>query len=151
VSIPDPSARWTVVYFYPRTGVPDHDPPGGLRAWNAIPGARGCTPQSCSYRDHHAELNALGAEVFGVSTQDTAYQLEAVQRLHLPFELLSDQNLSLAMALRLPTFQVAGATLIKRLTLIVRAGGRIETCFYPVFPSDADAGRVVQYLKGRAV
>jgi peroxiredoxin len=132
----------TVVYCYPRTGRPDADPPPG---WNAIPGARGCTPQSCAFRDHHQELRALGAAVFGLSTQDTAYQREAAERLHLPFELLSDARLELARALRLPTFQVAGMTLIKRLTLVV-ADGVIEKVFYPVFPPDANAGAVIAWL-----
>src|SRR5262245_50344775 len=90
VSVRDVQADWVVVYFYPRTGLPDHDPPGGTRMWDSIPGARGCTPQACSYRDHYSEMKALGAEVFGVSTQETAYQREAADRLHLPFELLSD-------------------------------------------------------------
>jgi peroxiredoxin len=113
--------------------------------WNAIPGARGCTPQSCAYRDHYAELTALGATVYGLSTQDTEYQNEAVRRLHLPFPLLSDAQLLLARALRLPTFAFARFELIKRLTLIARAG-RIEEVFYPVFPPDADADRVVAWL-----
>ena len=132
----------TVVYCYPRTGQPDRDVPAG---WNDIPGARGCTPQSCAYRDHHAELRGLGARVFGLSTQDTGYQREAVDRLHLPFPLLSDADLDFARALRLPTFAFDGMTLIKRLTLIV-ADGRVEHAFYPVFPPDADAGRVVAWL-----
>ena len=124
---------------------PDQEPPGGAETWNAIPGARGCTPQSCAYRDHYAELRALGATVYGLSTQDTEYQSEAVGRLHLPFSLLSDARLAFARALRLPTFAFAGLELIKRLTLIARAG-RIEEVFYPVFPSDADAERVVAWL-----
>ena len=136
---------WLVVYCYPRTGRPDQDPPGGLDAWNAIPGARGCTPQSCAYRDHYTELTDLGAAVYGLSTQDTADQLEAVQRLHLPFPLLSDTGLEFARALRLPTFTFGGFELIKRLTLIARAG-RIEQVLYPVFPSDADATRVMEWL-----
>ena len=139
---------WLVVYCYPRTGRPDAEPAGGLAAWNAIPGARGCTPQSCAYRDHYAELAALGATVFGLSTQDTAYQSEAVERLHLPYPLLSDERLELARALRLPTFTFAGAELVKRLPMIARAG-RIEEVFYPVFPSDADAGRVIEWLAAR--
>src|SRR5262245_47978533 len=93
----------TVVYCYPRTGRPDVEPPDG---WNAIPGARGCTPQSCAFRDHHAELRVLGAGVFGLSTQDTAWQREAVERLHLPFPLLSDATLAFATAIRLPVFEV---------------------------------------------
>lgn len=136
---------WLVVYCYPRTGRPDQDPPGGAAAWNAIPGARGCTPQSCAYRDHYGELTALGAAVYGLSTQDTEYQAEAVQRLHLSFPLLSDARLDFARALRLPTFTFAGMELIKRLTLIARAG-RIEEVLYPVFPSDADAERVIGWL-----
>jgi peroxiredoxin len=139
---------WTVLYCYPRTGVPGQDLPGGFVAWDAIPGARGCTPQSCSYRDHHQELRELDAQVFGLSTQTTDYQREMALRLHLPFEVLSDAGLRFATALRLPTFTVAGFTLIQRLTLLTR-GGRIETCFYPVFPSDSDAPRVVEWLRMR--
>jgi len=140
---------WLVVYCYPRTGRADQEPLGGAAAWNAIPGARGCTPQSCAYRDHYSELTALDAAVYGLSTQDTEYQSEAVQRLHLPFPLLSDARLEFARALRLPTFTFAGSELIKRLTLIARAG-RIEEVFYPVFPSDADAQHVIDWLTARA-
>ena len=150
VSLDRVAADWLVVYFYPRTGLPDRDPPGGLAAWDSVPGARGCTPQACSYRDHHSELARLGARLFGVSTQETAYQREAAERLHLPFELLSDADLELARALRLPTFTVAGHTVIRRLTLVGR-GGLIETCFYPVFPPDADAANVLRRLGGREV
>ena len=132
----------TVAYCYPRTGRPDRDPP---RGWNEIPGARGCTPQSCAFRDHHAELQALGARVFGLSTQTTEYQQEAAARLHLPFELLSDPELAFARALRLPTFEVEGMILIKRLTLIIR-DGRIEKVFYPVFPPDKNAEDVIAWL-----
>ncbi len=134
-----------VVYCYPRTGRPDQDPPLG---WNEIPGARGCTPQSCAFRDHHRELQALGAQVFGLSTQDSEYQREASERLHLPFELLSDADLAFARALRLPTFEVAGMTLIKRLTLILNSG-RIEYVFYPVFPPDQNADEVIAWLTRR--
>jgi len=141
-------ADWQVLYFYPRTGQPDRDPPGGLKQWDAIPGSRGCTPQACAYRDLHADLRALGARVFGVSTQDTEYQREAAERLHLPFPLLSDASLELTRALRLPTFVVAGQTLVKRLTL-VGDRERIERCFYPVFPPDEDAENVLRYLRGR--
>ncbi len=137
----------TVVYCYPRTGKPSEDPPQG---WDEIPGARGCTPQSCAFRDHHADLRALGARVFGLSTQDTGYQREAVKRLHLPFELLSDENLAFARALRLPTFEVEGATLIKRLTLIID-NGQIEKVFYPVFPPGKNAEEVVRWLSREAV
>ena len=131
-----------VIYCYPRTGRPDVDPPQG---WNEIPGARGCTPQACAFRDHHQELQELGAQVFGLSTQDTDYQRETVARLHLPFELLSDSELELANRLRLPIFEIAGMRLIKRLTLIVR-DGRIEKVFYPVFPPDENANEVIRWL-----
>jgi len=132
----------TVIYCYPRTGRPDVDPPQG---WNEIPGARGCTPQSCAFRDHFKELQSLGAGVFGLSTQTTEYQREAAERLHLPFELLSDANLTFAKALRLPTFQVESMTLIKRLTMIIR-DARIEKVFYPVFPPDRNAEEVARWL-----
>jgi peroxiredoxin len=138
---------WTVLYCYPRTGRPDEP---GLPGWDTIPGARGCTPQACSYRDHHADLRALGAQVFGLSTQTTAYQQEMAQRLHLPYEVLSDAECRLAEALRLPTFEAGGMRLLKRLTLLIRAG-RIETCFYPVFPPEADAEQVLAWLRERAV
>jgi peroxiredoxin len=133
----------SVVYVYPRTGRPDQPLPTG---WDEIPCARGCTPQSCAYRDLAAELGSLGARIFGLSTQDTAYQQEAVARLHLPFPLLSDERLELATALALPTFQVDGMTLIKRLTLVIDEGV-IETVFYPVFPPDADAAKVAAWLQ----
>jgi len=138
-------AERTVVYAYPRTrrpGVPPLVPD-----WDLIPGARGCTPESCGFRDHHAELSALGAEVYGVSTQDTDDQREAVARLHLPFPLLSDTDLHLATALGLPTFEAAGLTLLKRLTLVIR-DGRIERVWYPVFPPDTHAAAVVEWLRG---
>ena len=146
VSLAAVKAVWLVVYCYPRTGLPDQDPPGGLAAWDAIPGARGCTPRACSYRDHRGELVQQGAHVFGVSTQDTEYQREVVDRLHLPFELLSDLELDLARALQLPTFSMADQTLIKRMTLVGRRR-RIEKCFYPVFPPNADAGNVLDYIR----
>jgi peroxiredoxin len=114
-------------------------------SWDAIPGARGCTPESCGFRDHFAEISALGAGVYGVSTQDTDYQREAVDRLHLPFEVLSDAEFALTEALRLPTFQFEGVRLLKRLTLIVR-GGRVEHVFYPVFPPDRHAEEVLAWL-----
>ena len=137
----------TVVYVYPRTGRPDQDL---LPGWNAIPGARGCTPQSCAFRDHYQELKDAGAKhLFGLSTQDTAYQREAAERLHLPFELLSDEKLEFARALRLPTFDVAGLRLIKRMALIAR-DGVIARVFYPVFPPDRNAGDVLAWLQQRA-
>src|SRR5262245_31589369 len=145
VDLSNEGRPWLVVYCYPRTGRPDQEPQGGTAAWNAIPGARGCTPQSCAYRDHHAELAASEAIVYGLSAQDTEYQSEAAARLHLPFPLLSDIQLEFARALRLPTFTFAGMELIKRLTLIARAG-RIEEVFYPVFPPDGDAKSVVEWL-----
>lgn len=135
----------SVIYVYPRTGRPDQPLPTG---WDAIPGARGCTPQSCAYRDLAAEFAALGARIFGLSTQDTAYQQETAQRLHLPFLLLSDESLTFASALGLPTFAVDGMTLIRRLTLTVN-DGVIETVFYPVFPPDADAANVAAWLRQR--
>jgi peroxiredoxin len=136
----------TVVYVYPRTGRPDQEM---LPGWNAIPGARGCTPQSCAFRDHYQELKDAGAsQVFGLSTQDTAYQCEAAERLHLPFELLSDEKLEFARALKLPTFEVAGMQLIKRLALIARDGS-IEKVFYPAFPPDRNAGDVLDWLRNR--
>jgi peroxiredoxin len=134
----------TVVYVYPRTGEPGKPSPDG---WDAIPGARGCTPQSCGFRDHHAELRTLGvAQLFGLSTQDTDYQREAAERLHLPFSLLSDHELKLARALELPTFTVAGMTLIKRMVLVID-DGVITHVFYPVFPPDKNAEEVIAWLK----
>ena len=133
-----------VLYIYPRTGVPGVDLPPG---WNDIPGARGCTPQSCAFRDHYAELKALGvAQVFGLSTQDTAYQQEAATRLHLPFAILSDEKLAFTKALRLPTFTVAGMTLLKRMALVID-NGKIVKVFYPVFPPDKNAEEVVAWIQ----
>jgi peroxiredoxin len=135
----------TVVYAYPRTGEPGKAML--VPEWDQIPGARGCTPQSCGFRDHHAELKAAGADqVFGLSTQATAYQQEMAERLHLPFPVLSDEGLAFTGALRLPTFEAAGLTLIKRLALIIDAG-RITHVFYPVFPPDRNAGDVLAWLK----
>jgi peroxiredoxin len=134
----------TVVYVYPRTGRPGQPLPTG---WDAIPGARGCTPQSCSFRDHYAELKRLGVgQLFGLSTQDTEYQREAVQRLHLPFALLSDKDLRFARALNLPTFVVDGMTLLKRMAWIID-DGVISHVFYPVFPPDQSAAQVVSWLQ----
>jgi peroxiredoxin len=134
----------TVVYIYPRTGVPGRSMPEG---WNEIPGARGCTPQSCGFRDHFTELKRLGvARVFGLSTQDSAYQREAVERLHLPFAVLSDERLELARALKLPTFEVAGMTLLKRMALVID-DALITKVFYPVFPPDKNAEEVIAWLR----
>jgi peroxiredoxin len=136
----------TVVYCYPRTGRPDQPVPEG---WDAIPGARGCTPQSCAFRDHYAELRARGAQVYGLSTQDTAYQREAVERLHLPFTILSDADMRFTRALGLPTFEIdingKRHTLIKRLTLILNRG-QVEAVLYPVFPPDRSAEDVLAWL-----
>ena len=132
----------TVVYCFPRTGRPGVATPTG---WDEIPGARGCTPESCGFRDRHRELLALGSEVFGLSTQDSAYQREVVERLHLPFPLLSDERLEFTRAMSLPTFEVDGMTLTKRLTLVI-AAGRVEHVFYPVFPPDAHAAEVISWL-----
>ncbi len=135
----------TVIYAYPRTGRPGQI--ALVDNWDMIPGARGCTPQSCAFRDHHAELLMAGAaRVFGLSTQDTAYQREAVERLHLPFPILSDEKLALAQALRLPTMEVAGQVMLKRLALILD-DGRITKAFYPVFPPDRNAADVLDWLK----
>jgi peroxiredoxin len=135
----------SVVFAYPRTGRPGEEPPGGEVGWNAIPGARGCTPEACSFRDEAARFRELGVRVFGLSTQDTDYQREAVERLHLPYSLLSDASLELTRALSLPTFEVEGMTLIRRLTLIV-AEGRIEDVVYPVFPPDRSAEFALERL-----
>ncbi|WP_227011453.1 peroxiredoxin [Paenibacillus lutimineralis] len=136
----------TVVYVYPRTSPAVG---GALEGWDAIPGARGCTSQSCAFRDHFAELKGVGVErLFGLSTQSTDYQKEAAERLHLPFPLLSDSSLSLSRALELPLFEVRGMTLIKRLTLIID-NGRIEHVFYPVSPPERNASDVMAWLSSR--
>jgi peroxiredoxin len=134
----------TVLYVYPRTGVPGVDPPPG---WDMIPGARGCTPQSCGFRDHFAELKKLGvAQVYGLSTQDTAYQREAAERLHLPFPILSDNELDFARAIFLPMFVTSGMTLLARMALVID-DGVIKKVFYPVFPPDKNAEEVIAWLR----
>src|ERR1700736_2198815 len=134
----------TVVYIYPRTGRPGQALPTG---WDAIPGARGCTPQSCSFRDHFAELKRLGVtHLYGLSTQDSDYQREAAERLKLPFSILSDQNLVLTRAIELPTFVFAGMTLLKRMALVID-DGTISKVFYPVFPPDKNAEEVLAWLQ----
>ena len=139
----------TVVFAYPRTGEPGKI--ALVDDWDMIPGARGCTPQTCSFRDLHAELKTAGARhVFGLSTQDNDYQAEMASRLHLPFPVLSDEKLALTRALDLPTMQVAGLTMIKRLALIVD-DARITQVFYPVFPPDRNAGDVLAWLKENPV
>ena len=135
-----------IIYIYPMTGRPGVALPDG---WDAIPGARGCTPQSCAFRDHHAELLALNTSVFGLSAQTTEYQKEVHARLHLPFQLLSDDKLTLKHALRLPTFMAAGIELYKRLTLVIEAQ-KITKVFYPVFPPDQSADEVLQWLRNGA-
>ncbi len=138
-------AGLTIVYAYPRTGVPGE--PSLVDDWDLIPGARGCTPETCAFRDHHAELLTAGASaVYGLSTQDTGYQRELAERLHLPFSVLSDAALELTHALDLPAFDVVGLTLIKRITLAIR-DGEIERVWYPVFPPDAHAAEVLADLR----
>ena len=132
-----------IIYCYPMTGQPNVALPDG---WDQIPGARGCTPQSCSFRDHYQELQALGAEVVGLSVQTTEYQKEMVDRLHLPFPVVSDSDYQFQKALNMPTFIAAGMTLLKRVTLIANHGV-IEAVHYPIFPSDSDPGWVIDYLK----
>jgi peroxiredoxin len=137
----------SVLYVYPLTGRPDVDLPEG---WDSIPGARGCTTEACDFRDHHAELLESGAAaVFGLSSQDTAYQQEVVERLGLPFAMLADPGFAVAEALRLPTFTAGGRTLYKRLTLVIR-DGEIEHVFYPVFPPNQHAQQVLAWLRSHA-
>jgi peroxiredoxin len=136
-----------VLYIYPRTGKPGVPPPDG---WDATPGARGCTPQSCAFRDHRAELAELGATVVGMSAQSLADQQEFSDREHIPYPLISDPDLKLAEALALPTFEIAGMRLYRRITLVARAG-RIEHVFYPVFPPDRNAADVVAWLRANPV
>ncbi len=137
------TAPRVIVYCYPRTGRPDEPL---LPGWDAIPGARGCTPETCGFRDHHRDLQKLGAEVFGFSTQTTEYQKEMVARLHVPFEVLSDIDLAFVHALRLPTFEIAGMTLVKRLTLVI-SRQHIEKVFYPIFPPDKHAAEIMDWLR----
>lgn len=149
--VPDGSQR-LVIYAYPMTGRPGVTLPQG---WDEIPGARGCTPESCGFRDHAAEIGAAGAAVAGLSTQDTDYQREAAERLRLPFPLLSDADGKLSGALRLPTFEVGGRTLLKRLTLVIGrgddGGAVVQHAFYPVFPPDQHADEVVGWLRSHSV
>jgi peroxiredoxin len=133
----------TVLFCYPRTGRPGEELPPG---WNAIPGARGCTPEACGFRDAHAQFTELGVRVLALSTQPTEYQREMADRLHLPFLVLSDERLELTHALRLPTFETSGMTLLKRLTVVID-DGTIGHVFYPVFPPDAHAGAVLGWLR----
>jgi peroxiredoxin len=132
-----------VLYIYSRTGLPDRDP---LPGWDQIPGAGGCTPQTCRFRDLHPQFAALGVQVFGLSTQATSYQREAAQRLELPFELLSDEQLELTHGWALPTFTAGGEVLLKRVTLVIR-DRVVAKVFYPVFPPTTNADEVAQWLK----
>jgi peroxiredoxin len=136
-----------VIYCYPMTKQPHVPIPDG---WEQIPGAAGCTIQSCAFRDYHAELQSLGVRVYGLSTQESSYQQEAVERLHLPFDLLSDANFECTTLLRLPTFEVEGKRLIKRLTLIADSG-KIIKVFYPVFPPDKNVQEVMNWLAQNTV
>jgi hypothetical protein len=132
-----------VIYCYPMTGQPNAALPDG---WDQIPGARGCTPQSCSFRDHYQDLKSLRAEVVGLSVQTTDYQKEMAERLHLPFPVVSDVDFKFQKALNLPTFVAAGMTLLKRLTIIAK-DGKIVAVHYPIFPSDSDPPWVIDHLK----
>jgi peroxiredoxin len=147
VELSNLTAPRTVLYCYPMTGVPGRPVPEG---WDMIPGARGCTPQTCNFRDHHRELLELKVEVFGISTQSTEYQREMAERLHLPFEILSDAEFKLCDALRLPTFEIAGMRLMKRLTLVVRSG-QIEHVFFPVFPPNESADEVIRWVRAQPI
>ena len=131
-----------VVFVYPHTGRPDTPTP---KEWDLIPGARGCTPEACAYRDLHEDLRGLGAKVYGVSIDPPEWQREAVERLHLPFELLSDQDRSWSRPLRLPTFTFQTQIFLKRLTLVLE-GNRVSKVFYPVFPPDRSAADVIKFL-----
>lgn len=147
ISLASMRGQRVVVYAYPRTGRPGEAPL--VDDWDTIPGARGCTPETCGFRDHHAEMRAAGAEVFGLSTQETSYQQELVARLKLPFAILSDADLALTHAWRLPTLEVAGQTLLRRLTLVLR-DGVVEHLWYPVFPPDRHAEEVLAWLRANA-
>jgi peroxiredoxin len=137
----------TVIYLYPRTGVPGVPVP---EKWDATPGARGCTPQTCGFREHYQEFLSQKATIFGASTQTTEYQRELANRLHLPFQILSDEKFELCNVLRLPTFEFEGVKLVKRLTLVIR-DGRIEHVFYPVFPPDESAAQVIRWLSDNPI
>ena len=145
VDLAELAAERLVLYVYPRTGTPGVDPPEG---WDAYPGARGCTPQSCGFRDHADELRSLGARVAGVSAQTLPEQLEFAERTHMPYPVIADPELLLRDALGLPTFEIAGMTLYKRLALVADAGVVVKA-FYPVFPPDRNAGDVLAWLRQR--
>ncbi len=135
----------TVIFFYPRTGEPNKPAPAD---WDLIPGARGCTPQSCGFRELYSEFTKLGFQVFGLSSQDTNYQKEFVQRNHIPFEILSDSQFQLIDQMNLPTFQYNGLRLVKRMALIIQ-DGQIIKIFYPVFPPNENASTVLLWLKSK--
>jgi peroxiredoxin len=143
VDLADAAAERLVLYVYPRTGVPGEEP---IVGWDEIPGARGCTPQACAFRDHFDQLAALDARLLGLSVQTTAEQLEFAGRVGLPYPLASDPMLAVAAALSLPTFEVAGRPLYKRITLIAEHG-KIVKVFYPVFPPDRNATEVIEWLR----
>lgn len=145
VDLSELAARLAVLYVYPATGIPGQPSPDG---WDAFPGARGCTPQSCAFRDHAAELEELGARVAGLSAQSLEQQIEFARREHMPFPVMADPELRLRDALTLPTFEFGGATLYKRITLVIDAD-RISHCFYPVFPPDRNAADVLDWLRAR--
>ena len=133
-----------VVFTFPRTGIPGQLPL--VDNWNEIPGARGCTPQTCGYRDNYAGFKLSTAQVFGMSSQNPAYQKEMAERLQLPFPILSDERLAFTLAMQLPTFEAAGQTLIKRLAFIAKEG-KIVQVFYPVFPPEENARQVLEWLE----
>ena len=145
VDLTELGSKLAVLYVYPATGVPGQPSPDG---WDAIPGARGCTPQSCAFRDHAGELADLGARIAGLSAQPLTAQVEFAQREHMPFPVVADPELRLRDALALPTFEFGAATLYKRVTLVIEAG-RVRHVFYPVFPPDRNAADVVAWLRAR--
>jgi peroxiredoxin len=145
VDVAEAARRPAVFFFYPRSGRPGEPVPPG---WDAIPGARGCTPQSCAFRDRFPDFARRGVRVFGVSSQDTEYQKELAARTRLPYEVLSDRDFVLTDTLRLPTFAFNGMRLIRRLTLVAW-GSRIAKVFYPVFPPDRNAAEVLSWLERR--
>jgi peroxiredoxin len=143
VDLAELAAGRSVIYVYPRTGRPDRDVPAG---WDSIPGARGCTPQSCGFRDHVAAFARLGTRLAGLSAQTLDEQLELAGRLSLPFPVIADPERRLGAAIGLPTFEFDGATLYRRVTLVLEVG-RIERVFYPVFPPDRNAEEVVVWME----
>jgi peroxiredoxin len=143
IDLGDLAATRAVLYIYPRTGRPDRPVP---EEWDAVPGARGCTPQSCAFRDRAVDLGALGVWIAGLSSQPIEEQAEFAAREHIPFPVIADPALELARALRLPTFGFDGATLYRRVTLLLEAGA-VTKVFYPVFPPDRNAEAVIEWLR----